>query len=243
MRMPPDGIRLPKLNRLRTWQDEEFRSAAWNMAIDEACLEISLREGVSVVRFYHWDHAATTIGYFDPYPATGSAISAKNEVVRRFTGGGRVDHGEDATFALCLSPGLPASLAASGIRYRWIHEALAFSLSEAASGRVTLVPATTPFREGPCFSAPVAWDLIDRLDGQKIAGGAQRRTRGAVLHQGSIRLPELHRAPRSRWVQVFFEQLAETNAPLETEESEALLFQADRLVSERYGTFGWNQRV
>lgn len=240
--MSPGEDQLPKLERLRSWQDAAFRSAAANMALDEACLEFSVRTGSPVIRVYRWDFPAVTIGYFDPYSAAGCAAGPAQEVVRRFTGGGIVDHGEDATFALCLPPGLPASLSASVTRYRWIHEALTLSLPDRDEAPVSLVPPTTPSLAGPCFSSPVPWDLVDPVTGRKIAGGAQRRSRGAVLHQGSVRIPEERRSPFSPWITAFFGQLAEAIDPLADEEIARLLTRGEELAERRYRTVEWNRR-
>lgn len=240
--MSRDEDRLPKLDRLLSWRDDAFRSAAANMGLDEACLEFSSRTGLPVIRFYRWDHPARTIGYFDPHPEAGRASAPGQDVVRRFTGGGTVDHGDDATFALCLPPGLPASLGSSSSRYRWIHEALTESLSSPGEPAVRLIPPNTPSSSGPCFSSPVPWDLVDADSNQKIAGGAQRRSRGAVLHQGSVRVSEARRSPFSSWITAFFGQLADAVESLTEGEIASLLVRGKELARRRYESEEWNQR-
>jgi lipoate-protein ligase A len=42
-----------------------------------------------------------------------------------------------------------------------------------------------------CFIAPVRNDLL--ANGRKIAGGAQRRTKRGLLHQGSIQVADIRR--------------------------------------------------
>jgi lipoate-protein ligase A len=223
-----------KLNELHHWRDEVFRTAAENMALDEALFAWSSRSGIAVARFYHWDHEAVTVGYFrgdTPDPPVGA--------VRRFTGGGLVEHGRDLTFVLTLPAACAASLATAVDRYRWIHEALAGALGECGFP-VTLVRPDTPNEPGPCFLQPVPWDLIDPASGKKIAGGAQRRSRGAIIHQGSLRLPEAMRHPESPWIEGFLARLSGFAPALEKDICNRLRGEIASRVQSRYGTADWN---
>ena len=246
--MAPHGpeATLPSLAVLHVWCDGDPRGAAANMALDEALLDWSMGSGQAAIRLYTWDHTAITTGYFpdrgtgDPRTAPPSGGTGR---VRRFTGGGLVEHGEDVTFALAVpaTAARDASLPASSAeRYRWIHGALAGALTGAGMSLET-VAAGHAGRTGPCFTHPVPWDLVDPATGRKIAGGAQRRSRGAFLHQGSVRLPEGMRSPDAPWVASFLAGLALSTMSLGEEIRKGLLAAGEDLVVSRYGDPAWNE--
>jgi lipoate-protein ligase A len=224
-----------KLPTLHCWRDSEFRSAAENMALDEALFLWSCRTGNPVARFYHWDHSAVTIGYFGSIAGPRSAAA-----VRRYTGGGLVEHGEDLTFLLALPAESPPVLAPAMERYRWIHESLARALAVTGVS-VALANPGPSASTGPCFANPVPWDLLDPTSGAKIGGGAQRRTKGAVIHQGSLRLPPNLRNPMAPWLDRFLEPLADSTEILDSGVREELLGEATRLKRCRYDDPGWNR--
>src|SRR5690349_19187896 len=74
--------------------------AAWNMAMDEALLT---RQTGAVLRVYRWKNPSFSFGYFLPW-GTASRASGGSELIRRWTGGGMVAHGEDFTWSLILPP-------------------------------------------------------------------------------------------------------------------------------------------
>jgi lipoate-protein ligase A len=228
----------PALGELHVWRDVSFRSAVENMALDEALLDWTLATGSAAIRFYHWDHAARTLGYFTRPTGSGDD-GASGGQVRRFTGGGLVEHGEDLTFALTIPPRTGLALADTATRYRQIHEALADALHEAGVPVIPVSPDSAA-SQGPCFANPVPWDLLDPISGAKLAGGAQRRSRGAVLHQGSVRLPAPLRSPEAPWIAGFFHRLAASARPLDEEVVGHLLSQSRDLVTSRYADPVWN---
>lgn len=239
MTSPPQDSPSPALPELHFWRDGIFRPAAENMALDEALLDWTLATGLAAIRLYHWDHAARTLGYFTRSLPAGQ--NGSDELpVRRFTGGGLVEHGEDLTFALAIPPRTGLALADTTNRYRRIHEALAGALLEAGLA-VNAVSPDAAASPGPCFANPVPWDLIDPSSGIKLAGGAQRRSRGAVLHQGSVRLPADLRTPEALWINGFLHRLAATVVPLDEGGHDHLLSQREGLVATRYGNPLWNR--
>lgn len=221
-----------RIEAIQFWPDSWYRSAAENMALDEALLRRVEAGSHAIARFYRWDHDAVTLGYSDRDAGDGISI------VRRFTGGGRVEHGEDLTFALAFPRGALAELPTTE-RYRFLHEAIAFSL-EKAGCPVSLAEEGVGER-GPCFANPVGWDLLDPETGRKIGGGAQRRTRFGLLHQGSLRLPAGLREADAWWIGTFLRRIAE---PVETLDSDAIAdieSVATDLEHSRYITPAWNQ--
>ncbi len=226
------------LSEIHFWPDPEFRSASRQMAVDEALFHWSASTGRAAARFYHWDAPAVTVGYF--HRRGTDHLSLPAEAVRRFTGGGLVEHGEDLTFALTLPAASEAARATGAERYRRVHEALAGALVGTGFS-AALEPAHLPSSPGPCFSHPVPWDLRDPETGRKIGGGAQRRSRGAVIHQGSVRLPPELRNPRAGWITDFLHRLAARVTLLDAPVRDRLAEEALERENSRYGNASWNR--
>src|SRR5215204_2396116 len=104
-------IRFSKIRALETG----YKSAALNMAIDEALIE-SIDES-PVFRVYGWRPAAVSVGYFQ-------SIRDEVDVVRRLTGGGAVLHEFELTYSF-ITKQYPQNIMES---YRWICEALLMSI-------------------------------------------------------------------------------------------------------------------
>ena len=133
------------------------------------------------------------------------------EVVRRWTGGGTVLHGQDAPYSLIVPRNEPFAARRPADSYSFIHSRLAFALSEAFP-ELKCAAQDAPKSSAACFENPVKGDLI--LGSHKIAGAAQRRTRQGLLHQGSVHLsrPEFPQALKfarslSATVEAFVPQL------------------------------------
>src|SRR5438045_6612653 len=80
---------------LDVYHDIASRSAAVNMAIDEALLECATAPSI---RFYKWDHPALSFGYFGKFTDVANH-STERDLVRRWTGGGLVFNGTDLTYS------------------------------------------------------------------------------------------------------------------------------------------------
>ena len=75
-------------------------SPARNMAIDESLLR---HVQSPVLRIYSWDQPCVSIGYFQK----AQLAPTDRPMVRRFTGGGLVEHGKDLTYTHVLPPPHP----------------------------------------------------------------------------------------------------------------------------------------
>jgi lipoate-protein ligase A len=215
------------------------------MATDEALFRLA---DAPVLRFYRWAGPELSIGYF----VRLESLPDRNlPITRRWTGGGVVEHGEDVVFSLIIpakfgeSDRIPALFPeTAGDRYRWIHQKLAEALTEAGLEIALESPrSSAPSAGGRCFVAAVGHDLIDAATGRKVAGGAQRASRGALLHQGSVRLPKPLRDLRSPWTRAFAERLGETvhvSDPWRPDPEVRNLTAS--LVESRYGTPSWRGR-
>src|SRR5437868_1994202 len=164
---------------LEIYHDIDSRSAALNMAIDEALFETAATPSI---RFYKWDHPGLSFGYFGKF-ADVANHERERDIVRRWTGGGIVFHGEDLTYSIIIPAGNRALVESSMSIYQKTHDAIRATL--AANGQVSeLATNAGPKISESCFANPVRADVL--LNGRKIAGAAQRRTRRGLLQQGSI---------------------------------------------------------
>ncbi|MEO8044244.1 MAG: lipoate--protein ligase family protein, partial [Spartobacteria bacterium] len=160
--------------RLLVHDDRGAADAALNMAIDEALLE---EASLPTLRFYGWRRPSFSFGYFGKF-ADVAAEGAQRDIVRRWTGGGSVLHGEDLTYALVT----PAKETSAALGPTSIYAALHAAIRDALliSGQnAELAAAAAPKVSDACFANPVRDDVM--LLGRKIAGAAQRRTRGGFL--------------------------------------------------------------
>jgi lipoate-protein ligase A len=159
--------------------DPEPHSAAFNMAVDEVLLK---QAQCPVLRIYRWSVPAISFGYFGKFLEAQQAAVGR-DVVRRWTGGGIVDHGADVTYTLVV-PRECLFLRHSALEsYRLIHEQIArWLLSRGLEA--TVAPAAAAESASACFASYVQYDILGH--GTKLAGAAQRRTRWGLLHQGSI---------------------------------------------------------
>lgn len=169
------------------WRDETPRTGAENMAVDQLLMELVGRRGGDrpILRVYEWSEPTVTFGYFLPLSDATDAFSDEElTYVRRWTGGGVVDHRVDITYTLVIPREHPLSKARGAESYREIHQALADSLTGLGeSVRLTVVDEGDG--SSACFVNPVAYDLTNMM-GQKVAGAGQRRTKFGLVHQGSV---------------------------------------------------------
>ncbi|HJX81864.1 MAG TPA: hypothetical protein VJ248_07525, partial [Candidatus Udaeobacter sp.] len=111
---------------LEVCHDQAARSAAMNMAIDEALLGYATKP---IIRFYRWNSPALSFGYFGRFTDVAS-YQGERDLVRRWTGGGMVLHGDDTTYSIAI-PANDAAFAESSISiYEKIHRALVDALAE-----------------------------------------------------------------------------------------------------------------
>ncbi len=166
--------------KLLLWVDPVRRSGPEAMAVDEWLLETAR---IPVLRVYGWAGAWASVGYFGEI-AGAAALFPGVGLVRRWTGGGTVDHRADWTYTVVAPHGVPLAGWRGAESYRRIHAALAATL--AAEG-IDAWSSDGGNETGAalCFENPVSHDLLG-ADGRKIAGAGQRRTRQGLLHQGSV---------------------------------------------------------
>ena len=150
------------------------------MALDEVLLRSVERP---TLRIYRWSGPCVTFGYFQSLEAVRQ-VYPDTPLVRRWTGGGMVEHGKDLTFSLMIPKGDSAASMPPASFYSELHRRIAGWLASVVSSEVRLA-GEGDIKSGPlCFTAPAGNDIL--MSGQKILGGAQRRSAGALLYQGSL---------------------------------------------------------
>ena len=174
---------IPLLHGLGLWSDLTAREGPAQMACDEALLQDATHP---VLRIFRWTRPWVSAGYFVPW-AEAAAVRPDLPVCRRWTGGGVVVHEGDLTFSLVVPRGEPWACLRPAESYQQLHEALTGALRSLGVAAGLSDEAEPAGRE--CFARPVRHDILSA--GKKIAGGAQRRTKAGLLHQGSIQVASL----------------------------------------------------
>jgi len=227
--------------RLTIYHDLTPRSTAMNMAIDEALLEAAR---VPSIRFYRWKSPALSFGYFGRF-ADVAEYAIERDLVRRWTGGGIVFHGEDLTYSVIVPADDAAFAKSSNSIYEIVHRALRNVLATnggrvelAAIGRdAVLRRPRTAQRAVPsnvCFANPVSADVM--VNGRKVAGAAQRRTRRGLLHQGSIQHVELAEDFGERFARELSRDMGRQSL------SRDILRRANEIAVQKYATAAWLRR-
>jgi lipoate-protein ligase A len=219
------------LESLTVYQDLTPRPAALNMAIDEALLQTAK---VPSIRFYRWQSPALSFGYFGKF-ADVADYEPERDLVRRWTGGGIVFHGDDLTYSIVIPPSDPVFGESSTSIYEKIHRALADALAKTGQHAQLASPsspvADRRYSGRACFANPVRADVM--IDSRKIAGAAQRRTRGGLLHQGSIQSVNLGNGLAERFARELSEQHGEKLL------SRPILERASKIAERKYGSNHW----
>lgn len=161
-----------------------------NMARDEALMNrVGRAASPPTVRLYQWAPPTVSLGYFQRYAAFQALPPPARDlaVVRRLTGGGAILHDLELTYSMALPVDHTLLDGGPNRLYELAHDAIIAALAalDIRAARCGLTDDSTPAR-GPffCFARRHCYDVV--IDGAKVAGSAQRRTRDAVLQHGSM---------------------------------------------------------
>lgn len=175
----PSNAELPGL---WWWDDRTIRHGPEDMAVDEWLL--SSASDRPILRAYRWSRPAVSFGYAEPIaPIQAWFPDPSLTLVRRWTGGGVVEHGHDMTYTIVLPKSAAPDWQNSVAVYATVHGLLAGALRRTGLAAI----CTGDGKQAPgtlCFAAPVRHDVL--VDGIKVAGAGQRRTTDGILHQGSL---------------------------------------------------------
>jgi len=226
----------PLFADLTIYHDESPHSATMNMAIDEALLETALGP---TIRFYRWCSPALSLGYFGKFSDVAT-YAAERDLVRRWTGGGIVFHGDDLTYSIVIPVSDPVFDESSIAIYEKIHRALADALNGIGERAVVaggVDPGGIALSKHAaasgynCFANPVRADVM--MNGRKISGAAQRRTRRGLLQQGSIQ----GITTNNDLAEKFAQSLSVNRSELEI--IEEVFQRARELAQQKYGSDSW----
>jgi lipoate-protein ligase A len=126
-----------------------------------------------------------------------------------------------------------AASASSRVLYAAIHNAVRCTLAQGAEA--TLATEDAPKLSHACFANPVKADVL--INGRKIAGAAQRRTRAGLLHQGSIQFDALPAEFAERFAGALWQSCKQMTPSKQLEQI------AQQIAAEKYETDGWLRRV
>ena len=172
-------------------------SPSYNMAMDEALLDWH-SEGLipPVIRFYEWNPATLSIGYFQSVEKEIDIEAVKRlglGFVRRPTGEEGVLHEHELTYSVIVTESYPSMPATVTEAYRVISEGLLLGFQNLGLNAYFSVPNTDEQKENlknpksaVCFDAPSWYELV--VEGKKVAGSAQTRQKGVILQHGAILL-------------------------------------------------------
>lgn len=216
-------------DELDLWLDPIPRSGPEAMAVDEWLLH---HRQTPLLRVYAWEGKWGSVGYFGKLVEAQARIPER-EWVRRWTGGGTVDHSDDWTYSLIVPKGHPFAELKGGESYRLIHEILIAVLT--AEGSPPKLSHGREKNSGLCFENPVEHDIEDST-GTKLAGAAQRRSRLGLLHQGSVKCSGNSRLR----AEIFTESLSKSWSEQEIFVDSGRI---EELLTKKYGTRDWLERA
>jgi len=237
--------------------DPQPNRGSWNMAVDEALLEAAVERSQCTLRWYRWDEATVSLGYFQPAHALAEFPKfASLPTVRRLSGGGAILHHHELTYSCALPAGHELSREPHSL-YENIHRRIIEVLSRhGISARLRGQDGQSTEKPFLCFGRRDPNDVV--IQGHKILGSAQRRRRGAVIQHGSLLLKISEHAPEfpgiwdlargGRLENRLTEQLAcGISALLDDKVDQTSLSTEDRrraaeLEMRRYHTLDWRKR-
>jgi lipoate-protein ligase A len=171
--------------------DEQPRSGAANMAIDQAIAEAcAAGDSLPTLRFYQWQPPAISLGRNQPQAEIDHAAAAAKgyEIVRRPTGGRAILHTDEWTYSVAARQEEARLTGGVMDAYLSISNALLAGLLRLG---VPAHKAPASVRAGSdvsaaCFEVPSAYEIT--AGGRKLIGSAQSRRAGYVLQHGSLPL-------------------------------------------------------
>jgi len=166
-----------------------------NMALDEALLAcFDPGSSSPVLRLYGWSPPAFSLGKFQRADQVLDLEKCAREgvaVVRRVTGGGCIFHADELTYSIICAPGHISGVAGVKESYRRLCGFLVLAYQGLGLDPAFAVDANQAAerlgeRTPLCFSGKEEYDIT--VNGRKLGGNAQRRSRGVIFQHGSIPL-------------------------------------------------------
>jgi len=173
---------------------------AWNMAVDQALLLTAEKTAQVTLRFYRWETATLSLGYFQKLADRQlHQGSLQCPVVRRASGGGAIVHDQELTFSLTF-PSANRWSKKNNDLYRNVHGCIVSYLQSIGvdaglyeklmkndgTSQAIRYPSGRLSNPFLCFQRRTDGDII--VNSQKVGGSAQRRAKNAILQHTSLLL-------------------------------------------------------
>jgi len=168
------------------------------MDLDARLLDQMSIQSQPILHLYEWDSPSLTHGYFvDPslHLNKDNLHKYNLKIAKRPTGGGIIFHVSDFAFSILIPSSHPHFSLNTLENYAYINRLVAKAISPLLNELEPLRPIELLIKEKECnfpqcssfcMAKPTQYDLI--VNGKKVGGAAQRKTKAGFLHQGSISL-------------------------------------------------------
>lgn len=181
--------------------DTGVASAQANMDIDRGLLNDLQPDSEPIIHFYDWSGPAATCGHFiqpEKYLSMDAVALNSLDLGKRPTGGGLIFHLSDLAFSVLI----PSSHGLYSLNtlenYSCINKIVIQAICEFLGKSLNIALLQSSSEKGYpkfCMAQPTIYDVM--IEGKKVGGAAQRRTKSGFLHQGSISLG----VPAYEWIE------------------------------------------
>ena len=165
------------------------------MLLDAELLDTLDQHTLPILHFYDWEGDCATYGHFvNPRDFLNlEEVDRRGlQLAKRPTGGGIVFHIWDLAFSILIPSNHDYFSENTLDNYAFVNNAVLSAVTTFLAGRPKLeligedAKALDPSCTRFCMAQPTKYDVV--LQGRKIAGAAQRKTKKGFLHQGTIAL-------------------------------------------------------
>ncbi len=167
--------------------DTGIASPETNMEIDAQLLEM-IEE--PTLHLYDWDRPCATYGHFIKPGEHINVQEAENQgisLAKRPTGGGIIFHLTDYAFSALVPASHPSYSSNTLESYAYINHLVGRTIQTFLGEEVDYqLLQNEEGRSHFCMAKPTKYDVM--LNGFKVGGAAQRRTKKGFLHQGTVSL-------------------------------------------------------
>lgn len=164
---------------------DEAHDGFYNMALDWTLLSCS---NIPTLRFYTWDPPALSIGWSQVTTDLNirAILDDSLDVVRRPTGGRAIFHQDELTYSVIFPYGHYMTKHSIMESYRIISEALVEGLKRLGINAEFGRGERNLYKNPSCFASASRYEVL--VNGKKLIGSAQRRTKKGLIQQGTILL-------------------------------------------------------
>jgi len=168
---------------------DDTNSAAYNMAKDEALVKSFEEFDLPILRLYSWEKSFT-IGVSQKIKDYDYLKQYKNNCAKRITGGGVLFHGHDLSYCLIIPVSFMKNLNVKESYEKICTFLLQFYKELGLNAIYAKDDKNTQLSKSSfCQVGFEAYDIL--VNGIKIGGNAQRRTKKLIFQHGSIPIKAL----------------------------------------------------